>query len=314
MSSRSRIRLVRVVGCVVGLGCGGGGTTQNGDGGAWQPTSDQQAFISEFCDAIRPCCTRGGYPADAGTNCQTTLLRSGVSADSSLRAACLAEVQQLASESDCVPVVASLADPCVRTFNEPSGPRAAGQPCAHNADCAGSAGASTICTPAPTPTNLNAPPICVVRAVGGAGDQPCVGTIFPDGVTLDYGVVLEGSDVPLNHGVLCQRVSGHYCDPSTRACVTLLSASTPCTFADACASRVCRSDGTCSAIVSSGQACMPAVCDDASTCDPASLVCTPKLADGAACTDSAQCLGSCAHGTCSPVTRAQNLALAGWCG
>jgi hypothetical protein len=301
--------------CLVALGCGGGGTQNTtGDGGAWQPTSDQQAFISQFCDAIRPCCAQGGYPADAGTNCQAALLGSGVSADPSLHAACLAEVQQGVGESDCVPEVANRADPCVRTFNEPSGPQAAGHPCAHNADCAGSAGASTVCTVAPTPTNLNAPPICVVRVVGGAGDQPCVGTIFPDGVTIDYGVVLEGSDVPLSHGVLCDRASGLYCDPSTRACTPLLSGSTPCTFADACASRVCRSDGTCSAVVSPGHACMPAVCDDASTCDPASLVCTSKLADGTACTDSAQCMGSCAQGICSPITGAQNLALAGWCG
>jgi hypothetical protein len=316
LSSRTVRRLAGGLGCLVALGCGGGATTQNttGDGGAWQPTSDQQAFMSQFCDAIRPCCEEGGTPADAGTNCRATLLRSGVSADPSLRAACLAEVQQLAGESDCVPDVANLADPCVRTFNEPSGPRAAGQPCAHNADCTGSAATSTICAVAPTPTNLSAPPICVVRAVGRDGDHPCLGTLFADGVTIDYGVVLDGSDVPLTHGVLCDRGSGLYCDPSTRVCMPLLSGSTPCTFADACASRVCRSDGTCSAVVSAGQACMPAVCDDANTCDPASLVCTSKLARGAACTDSAQCMGSCVQGTCSPITRAQKLVLAGWCG
>ena len=314
LSAQSLIRVAGVLGCVVGLGCGGGPTTQNGDAGAWQPTSDQQAFIAQYCDAIGPCCAQAGAPADAGTTCQSTLLRSGVSADRSLRAACLAEVQQLAGESDCVPEVANRADPCVRTFNEPSGPQAAGQPCAHNADCAGSAGTSTVCIVAPTPTNLNAPPICVVRVVGKAGDQPCVGTIFPEGVTIEYGVVLDGSDTPLNHGVLCERAKGLYCDPATRVCTPLLSESTPCTFADACASRVCRSDGTCSGIVSSGHACMPAACDDASTCDPASLICTSKRADGTACTDSAQCMGSCAQGMCSPVTRAQNLALAGWCG
>ena len=300
----------------VAWGCGGAATTQNmaSDGGAWQPTSEQQAFISQFCDAVRPCCAREGRPADAGTNCQGTLLASGVSADSSLRAACLAEVQQLAGQGDCIPDVADLADPCVRTFNEPSGPRTAGQPCTRSADCAGSAGASTVCTLAPTPTNLNAPPICVVRVVGGAGDSPCVGTIFPDGATIDYGVVLPGSEVPVSHGVLCQRGGGLYCDPSGRACMPLLAASAVCTFADACASRVCRSDGTCSPIVSAGQACMPAVCDVASTCDPATLVCIAKLTDGAACTDSAQCAGSCAQGLCSPVTGVQSLVLAGWCG
>jgi hypothetical protein len=314
LSARSLIRFVGGLSCVAGLGCGGGAATQEGDGGAWQPTSEQQTFISQFCDAIRPCCEQAGNAADGGTNCEAALLRSGVSADPSLRAACLDEVQQLARQVDCVPDVSKFADPCVRTFNEPSGPQAAGQPCTHNADCAGSAGASTVCTPAPTPTNLSAPPICVVRVVGGAGDYPCVGTVYPDGVTIDYGVVPEGSDVPLSHGVLCERASGLYCDPSGRACMPVLSASAACTFADACASRLCQSNGTCSAIVSTGQACMPAACDDASTCDPATLVCTTKLADGAACSDSAQCMGSCAQGLCSPVTRAQKLALAGWCG
>jgi hypothetical protein len=262
---------------------------------------------------MEPCCASNGRPGDGGV-CEASLHKSGFTRDSALTAACLTEIDQMASASACVPDVANLQDPCVRIFDEPSGPRSPGQTCTTNADCAGSSGTITICTPAPTPNNTAAPPICVSRAVGGSGDSPCLGTIFPDGLTLDYGVVLPGTTTPVSHGFICERQAGLYCDPSSRKCSALLAAGDPCTFADACASRVCPSDGTCRSIVSAGQSCAAAVCDATSTCDPVSAVCTTKAAAGSSCTDSSQCAGSCLNTVCTPTTGAQSLALASWCG
>jgi hypothetical protein len=313
MSTRSPAPIVLIAALA---GCGGGAAGPGGqgaDGGAWQPTAADEAFIASFCAKIAPCCASNGRPGDGGV-CAASLHKAGVSRDLSVTSACLAEIDQRATAAACAPDLGDLQDPCVRAFDEPSGPRNAGQSCTNNADCAGSAGTITICTPAPTPTNTAAPPICVSRAVGRAGDSPCLGTIFPNGLTLDYGVVLPGTDTPVSHGYVCKRQDDLYCDPSSRKCAPLLAAGSPCTFADACSSRVCQSDGTCRGIVSAGQSCAAAVCDGASTCDPASFVCTAKAADGSACTDSSQCTGSCAQGVCSPVTGSQMLVLAGWCG
>jgi hypothetical protein len=310
---RAVLRGAVLLGAAVGCGGSDSGGTASADGGAWQPTAADQAFINDFCAAIVPCCESQGRSADGGA-CQQALRKAGVSHDSQLTSACLDEIRQRAATAACVPNLADLADPCARTFDEPSGPRAPGQSCSSNADCAGSAGTVTICNPAPTPSNLNAPPICVVRAVGTQGDQPCLATQFENGLILDYGVVLSGTNTPVSHGFLCQRQAGLYCDPSARDCAMLLPGGSPCTFADACASRVCQSDSTCRGFAAAGQDCRAAVCDGASYCDPATYVCTSKLADGAACVDSAQCPGSCEQGVCSAVTGAQGLVLATWCG
>src|SRR5436190_3244118 len=174
-SGRLRVGLrgALLLGAAVGCGGGGNAATENADGGAWQPTAADQAFISDFCAAIAPCCGSQGRPADGGA-CQQTLRKAGFSHDSRLTSACLDELRQLAAAAAaCVPNLADLGDSCARTFDEPSGPRAPGQSCSSNADCAGSAGTVTICSPAPTPSNLDAPPICVARAVGALGDHPC---------------------------------------------------------------------------------------------------------------------------------------------
>jgi hypothetical protein len=157
--------------------------------------------------------------------------------------------------------------------------------------------------------------VCVVKTRGKAGDAPCIGTIFPDGLTLEYGVVLPGTNSPIASGYLCARAEGLYCDPSSRACKALIQGGGACiTFEDACASRLCQHDGTCRGIVPAGQSCAAAVCDAASYCDPTTEVCIEKFAEGAACVTDEQCTGGCTNDACSSTTGTQGLALIGWCG
>lgn len=281
--------------------------------GPWQPTSQDEAFMDAFCNAIQPCCANNERTTNPDS-CKASLRRRGFSRDGALRSACLSGIRTLATATNCVPDLADWDDPCVRAFQEPGGPTAPGEPCKTDADCSGTARALTDCTPAPTPMDLNAPSVCVVKTRGKAGDAPCVGTIFPDGITLEYGVVLTGTDSPLANGFLCARAEGLYCDPSSRTCKALVQGGGACTFEDACVSRVCQDDDTCRGIVSAGQSCASAVCDEASHCDSTTQTCTAKLAEGAACVTGTQCTGSCMMGACSSVTGTQGLALVGFCG
>jgi hypothetical protein len=301
--------LVSIAAC--GSSDGGSGSATSG---TWQPTAEDEAFMEAFCKAIQPCCASNARTTNPDS-CKASLRKRGFSRDASLTSQCLSEMQALASAADCVPDLADRDDPCVRAFQEPGGPTAPGKPCKANADCSGRARALTDCTAAPTPSDLNAPSVCVVKTLGKADDSPCVGTIFPNGITLEYGVVLSGTDSPLASGFLCARAEGLYCDPSSRACKALVQGGGACsTFEDACASRVCQSDGTCRRIVAAGQSCEAAVCDEASYCDPTMQTCTDKLAEGTACVTGTQCTGSCKMGACSSTTGAQGLALLGWCG
>jgi hypothetical protein len=168
-------RLLSVVSLLGLTGCGGG-ADEGGDGGAsggetsWEPTAGDQTFIDDFCNAVEPCCEPNGFQVSPD-ECRASLVRSGVSRDATLRAQCLAEMQELAASGRCVPDLADLDDPCVRVLDEPSGPRRPGQSCSVNADCAGSPRTSTICARAPTSSDPTAS-ICASREIGQAGDRP----------------------------------------------------------------------------------------------------------------------------------------------
>jgi hypothetical protein len=285
------------------------------DGGCWQPTPTDETFIDNFCAAIGPCCTRIGEPENAD-GCKASLQSSGFSGSATLTAACLAELQQIGSTPGCFVDIANLDDPCTRVFYEPSGPLQPGQTCTSNADCAGTTGQITSCLS----VDPNRPPVCVARATGGLGDSPCLGTMNTNGVILDYGFLSTGSTQPKVRGVVCQESAGLYCDSSSGKCVALLAPGATCGGAQPTpCSSACGSDNVCKEVVSVNQSCSAAICDGSSYCDPASSTCLAKLADGAACSDNAQCSGNCLQptgsgGTCSPLTGGTVLALGlGFC-
>jgi hypothetical protein len=137
--------------------------------------------------------------------------------------------------------------------------------------------------------------------------------VFPDGLILDYGLVLDGSDSPVSRGYICERGAGLYCDPTSRACTELVSGGGACTFEDSCASRICDDgSGVCRGIVSAGQSCEAAVCDAASDCNT-ELLCVAKAPAGSPCTVSDECEGTCFQGACRPINGAQLFVLTALC-
>jgi hypothetical protein len=310
------IRISVTVAAVLVAGCGsGGGATESCDGGCWKPTAADQTFIASFCAALGPCCATLGLPLDA-SGCATALTRSGFSADPSLTSSCLAELGQISGTPNCTFDISNLSDPCVRAVYEPSGPRRVGQSCAFNADCEGSPGTVTTCLTAATSAGASA--LCASLKPGKIGDSPCLGYMSSDGIILDYNLDIGNVGPPATTGFVCQESMGLFCDPTSRACVSLGAAGSDCGATETvpCAT-VCSYQGVCEAVVGVGESCGTAACDDTSYCDTTSH-CVAKLVDGASCLDSDQCSGSCnepsgSPGTCSPISGGSGLALTSFC-
>jgi hypothetical protein len=276
------------------------GSTPPCSNGCWQPTPAEQSFISSFCALSVPCCASSGFAsATSQSNCLTAFQRSGVSADSLLQAACLAEMQARATATLCQPDAFDLSDPCVRAVYEPSGPQQPGWECVNRDDCAGVPGTLTECLPS------FGKGVCVQFAPGTGGDHTCLGDLVADGLSiLAFGFPSE----TVARGVFCPRADGLYCaqtdDPATSVCAPLVADGAPCQSSTACASGTCNTPGvppgTCEPTVSVGAGCLGAVCDATSYCGEvttSSFVCMPKLSTGAPCTSSNGSL-QCASGYC----------------
>lgn len=309
MGRFARPLLVVLGAAVAGCGSGGGGDGGvSGDGGV-QLTPADKAFISDFCAAVMPCCATNGMNASAA-GCQQAIAKAGWSRDPQLRSACLDELRQLAAGPACVPDVADLADPCVRVFDEPSGPRAPGETCASAADCAGSPGTVTLCFGT-----------CVSYTAGADGDYPCLGNEFPSGI-INAIPMKNGSNTPESHGFLCQQRAGLTCDTSDNRCKSMGPNGSACTGPAPCDPNVCGAT-VCIPLAGPGAACT-ADCSGDNYCDTGAGFCKPRLAAGAACSDSNQCSGDChgadrcsgfcgGTGTCSSLTIAQTFVLGSWC-
>jgi hypothetical protein len=258
----------------------------NGDGGGtWQPTPTDEAFIGGFCNLSDACCAANGEAVVQG-RCQSKLEQQGLSRDQSLRSACLARLQQLASTMSCLPELETLDDPCVRILDEPSGPLRPGQNCARNADCAGSPMTLTICSAATTPEAR----MCVRANLGLAGDHPCLGTMWETGITDIGPVALDPASPPVATGFVCPYRSGVTCNSTSHACVNALAAGQSCTDPQS-------------------------ICDMASYCDTSSGTCTPRLTPGSACGgDNGMCLtDSCVSDQCSTQSQSERLSLLAFC-
>lgn len=265
----------------------------------WHPTRSDQDFLDEVFTTIQPCCARHGLdPSGRNDEWKTIMLGEGFSRDEALRSACLAELRQLATASECVPAVLDNADdPCARVFAEPSGSQAVGASCSVRADCAGAPHDITVCS-------SNGPDVCASLAPGDVGSSPCVPPPAPD------------ADVP-THAFICPASAGLFCDGSTHACAALLGAGEPCSSPDACMSGTClTSDNTCAPIGAVGASCVAAACDQGSRCEPKTMTCVARLPDGARCTGAIdECIGNCdaTDLTCHPETQAFQIALSSWC-
>ncbi len=323
-----------------GSGAGGGqqaadGAGQGGDGGG-QPgdcdgaclTPADDAFLTQFCTQIEACCVAG---AGANTrapdvaHCKRQFAANGISHDPAVQSMCLAQVQSLASamRTGCVPEIWDLSDACSRLFYEPSGTVAPGEVCQTRSDCAGKAGAVTLCIG-----------LCVRLERGKAGDGPCLGDMN------DYGVIIaapgyQPAPLPtISTGVLCATRDGLFCgftgELAQRKCVPMRAGGEACDYSRTCTSGRCYNGdnttggltGICDTVVPPGQTCNTAdpprmVCDPTSHCDDDGLVpghCIAGLPGGATCDADYLCAnGACRNGTCKATTDAQDIAYFGYC-
>jgi hypothetical protein len=317
-------------------GCGSGksssGSSNGCDGGCWQPTPADQAFVAAFCGLSEACCVQNGRrtaPDVAG--CMSRFATVGVSGDATLQQACLTELQSLAASTACLPELWQVSDACVRVFNEPSGPQHPGQPCVTSGDCAGTPGKLTYCSPDPSQASPTGR-LCLQVAPGQPGDHTCLGNMNADGVIISAAFYRANTGVPpIATGFVCQARDGFYCaatdDPTTTACAAFGAAGASCNFATTCASGACSGSendaGTCLAPVGVGAACGGSVvCDATSYCrndgTTPTPVCTTKAGPGADChyEDDAVCTtGNCDINTyiCSGLTHAESISQLAFC-
>jgi hypothetical protein len=308
------------------IGCDGSSDCRNG---CWQPTPADQSFIASVCALTATCCASNSFAQSSGvaSSCTNGFGKSGLTADPSLQAACLSEMQTLAGSALCVPDVNDLSDPCLRAIREPSGPQQPGSQCMNRDDCAGAPGTIAACLAASSGVD-----VCIRVAPGKAGDHACLADLLANGLVF-FGLRFDFQNgtqrVP--SGVFCARSDGLYCaqtdDPTTSVCAPLVPDGGPCASANACASATCEppgsASGTCAQTVTAGGSCAAysdAVCDTASYCGSttpssvSSLVCMAKGSTGAPCTASEQCQsGVCDSNLCVARTASEVESLDSFC-
>jgi hypothetical protein len=318
------------IGCGSGVGGGqqpgdGGGEARDCDGGCLTPADD--VFITKFCTQIEACCATNGGAASRTPDvaaCKRQFTANGFSRDSAVQSMCLAEVQGIASAgtTGCLPEIWSLSDACVRLFYEPSGSAAPGEPCKVRSDCAGEAGAVTLCFGQ-----------CVRMARGKAGDAICLGDMSADGVIIAAPGYQPAPLPTITTGVLCSVRDGLFCgftgELARHACTPMRAGGEACDYSRTCISGRCYNGdntaggltGTCDTVVPPGQTCNDdlarTVCDAASHCDGDGITpghCVAGLPGGATCDADFVCAnGACQNGICKSTTAAQDGAIFGYC-
>ena len=77
--------------------------------------------MGRFCELTEACCMKSGETNLDPAFCKMELQLWGFSGDATLRAACLAELEQLAASGNCLWEPWNLDDPCVRVYHVPGG-------------------------------------------------------------------------------------------------------------------------------------------------------------------------------------------------
>jgi len=271
-----------------------------------QSVSEEQfaSLAAEIgCYVVKPCCQ------DAGRTYEAAVCQAGFPAafgmapasserfDSAAARDCLKALQQGGFDCGTVP------DVCHQVY---VGDVPVGGACTGDSDCEVTAGQAVSC-------DLEHDSKCKVTTLGALGD-PCDQTCTAQGVSChdtffgtqsSYG----NSAIAANHHVACVRADGLYCDAQTAQCVAVLNADSPCTDGDQCPDGSMCLD-TCQAYIALGEPCttggtlcvQEAYCDQDGTCH----AWRTKL-DGAACTLSAECVGSCSDGLCTGAATAGGL-------
>ena len=260
-----------------------GYTSECGEGGCWQPTDADTAFADEFCALTADCCVHvhaasGPVPtaADHVASCSENLLRWSFSRDAAVRAACLDEVRQLASSSECLPELFTASGACSRLVAEPAGRVRPGGDCKEDGDCMGEPTTVTQCW-----LSLDRHRRCHQTTLGKAGDA-CIASIGLDTIEPVLTTSVEGHYCPRNEGLICRPLDD---TPSGHRCIPVIADGEPCLYDYDCATHNCPDPDSVSDAA-----------DDVRRCVAPS---PSNLPNGATCGASRNCAsGECFSGIC----------------
>jgi len=251
-------------------------------------------FIAQFCDALRPCCSAVGLRSDSQF-CRIAVGASLPQAyDAAAGQACLALVQSSSADP-----ATCLADPVAseacRPVFAPNGPRGPGETCERDSDCMSPQG-DVFCVSV-TVSSGQTVRKCQAVLTGQLGDMPCGNPADDVAATL----------------FVCRASEGVRCEGN--ACVSLSAAGGACTLTSDCvAEAYCDFGLGCVMRKAADAACIGAdECLPGLHCSDTTATCVPRVAIGAPCTLSQECLSdNCDGTTCQ--AGLDNIALTVLCG
>jgi hypothetical protein len=269
--------------------------SSGGDGGA----ATQDAFITSFCDLVKPCCAQAKLRTDGAVCRSFASAVAGSGYDAAAGEACLNDMRAAqGSATFCSDFGNSPS--CERVFpnsgGNTGGTKPPGATCSSDDECAPSSEGRVDCASSFGSGGAEVRK-CQVLVAGKEGDTPCGAT--RDGNTTFYSS--WDGDIPAR-AFICDVANGLRCDDK-QVCSKIPAVGQPCSgFGSfSCVEGAYCSSGTCVARKNPGEACdfSSSECVETAYCDSTSKKCVAKLADGAACTRSEVCLSrSCVNGAC----------------
>jgi hypothetical protein len=220
----------------------------------------RRAFITEYCQLVRPCCEASGY---SGGSCENQLgISLPLNLDPASGRACLDAIRAASGGVHFCSKGLLLRDVTACERIERRGNVPVGGECRDTiagVDCAPSAEGPVACVAG------GGGVLCQLQSLGAEGDA-CVADSHDDGTLPGGAVTSEPATEP---GKYCDRSKGLWCDNFDHRCVKRLSAETDfCTLSESCA------EGT--------------------YCKFGGARCVPLSTDGAACESETECLsGHC---------------------
>jgi hypothetical protein len=314
-----------------GAAAGAGGTGAGG-GITGAPVSQADfgnALASAVCDHVGACCMQYGVPFDAAT-CKSTAQAQGAQLAMVDPASTAFDPQ---AAGDCLAQISAVLQGCVYTGTDNPIPACdrmlvgvlpLGASCTSSDQCmSGDCGYPDFAMPGAVLQCITA----AVRSHGHAGD-PCSSTCTeePGGGTAcaaTGSAGAGGADGPGGSGgapaqpVDCYTNDNLYCGTTQKTCSVLPAVGAACADGQCQAGAYCDTLGTglCALAQGNNPCSNDSECAMGSYCPlgmPTFNGCSPRLADGAACTNGGGCLsGGCNSGLCGPPTVASTRTCSG---
>jgi hypothetical protein len=307
-------------------GAASGGAVGAAGGSPIEQSDFPSTYASTLCAAAQTCCSRAGDTFD---------LQACVKAASTDVMAITAQdpsrvTYDAVAAGNCVAGLASLLSSCVITTLGDVTPAACSQmlhgkltlgaSCNSSQECSDSSGPA-ICSASGTGGS-----VCVasVSPSRGKSGDPCRATCTEDigGQTCQAMVGMPGTGTGGTGGgsaasADCFTNDNLYCSSSTGSCQALPLVGAKCPDGRCADHAYCAAQSTmCSASTGQNACATDAECQASSYCNIAAVAmpgsCSPKLADGAACTSAEQCSsGGCNANGCGPLLAASAKSCAG---